>query len=158
MKLYELTEQYNRLLELAEDTDASAFQDALEHLTDSINEKAENIAHVLQQMKSDINTLKDEEKRLKERRMTLERKQEHLRWYLQQELESADINQVKSARFTISLRNNAAKVQITDDDLIPRDYKVASYTVDKKSLKEALEHGMEIKGASLVQERSLNIR
>ena len=158
MKLYELTEQYNRLLDLAEDTDAAAFQDALEHLTDSINEKAENIAHVLQQMKSDINTLKEEEKRLKERRMTLERKQEHLRWYLQQELESADINQVKSARFTISLRNNAPKVQIVDDDLIPRDYKVMNFSIDKKTLKEALQNGLEINGASLVHERSLNIR
>lgn len=158
MKLYELTEQYNRLLELAEETDAAAFQDALEHLTDSINEKAENIAHVLQQMKSDINTLKDEEKRLKERRMTLERKQEHLRWYLQQELESADIKQVKSARFTISLRNSAPKVQIIDDDLIPRDYKVMNFSIDKKTLKEALQNGLEINGASLVQERSLNIR
>ncbi|MEC5422078.1 siphovirus Gp157 family protein [Virgibacillus sp. C22-A2] len=156
--LYDLTHKYKRLLELAEEVDAGAFQDALEGITEGINSKAENIAYVLQQMKSDADVLRAEEKRLAERRRALESKQDHLKFYLFNELDGLGIEKVQSPHFTISIRNNPPKVQIEDESLIPSDFIITKSSVDKKALKQAIKDGREFEGVSMISERGLNIR
>lgn len=156
--LYELKNDYLRLLELEEEVDQEAFQDALDNLTDEINTKAENIAAVLKQMEADVKMLKDEETRLKNRRIAIENNHERLKEYLKNELEVMNIDKVKTPKFTITVRNNPVKVVIKDEDLIPADYKIPKYSIDKKVLKEALLNGEEIKGAELIQEKGVQIR
>lgn len=156
--LYELKDKYLKLLDLALEEDAAVFQDTLEALEDAIEDKAENIVCVIKEMEGDINTLKAEEKRLKERRQALEKKKDHLRWYLQDELEAMNIPRLKTARFTISLRDNAPKVNVIDETLIPFNFIKTAYSVDKKAVKEALESGQEVVGATLVRERGISIR
>lgn len=156
--LYELKNDYLRLLELEEEVDSEAFQDALDNLTDEINTKAESIAAVLKQMEADVKMLKDEEVRLKNRRTAIENNYKRLKEYLKNELEVMNIDKVKTPKFTITVRNNPVKVVIKDDDLIPVDYKVPKYSIDKKVLKEALLNGEEIKGAELIQEKGVQIR
>lgn len=156
--LYELKTDYLRLLELEEEVDPEAFQDALDNLTDEINTKAENIAAVLKQMEADANMLKDEEARLKKRRIAIENNHKRLKEYLKNELEVMDIEKVKTPKFTITVRNNPVKVVIKDEDLIPADYKIPKYSVDKKTLKEALLNGEDIKGVELIQEKGVQIR
>lgn len=156
--LYELKNDYLRLLELEEEVDSEAFQDALDNLTDEINTKAENIAAVLKQMEADAKMLKDEETRLKSRRTAIENNYKRLKEYLKSELEVMEIDKVKTPKFTITVRNNPVKVVIKDEDLIPADYKIPKYSIDKKVLKEALLNGEEIKGAELIQEKGVQIR
>ncbi len=156
--LYDLKDKYLKLIDLALEEDAAVFQDTLEALEDAIEDKAENIVCVVKEMDGDINTLKAEEKRLKERRQALEKRKEHLRWYLQDELEAMDIQRLKTAKFTISLRDNAPKVNVIDEDLIPFNFIKTAYSVDKKAVKEALESGQEVDGATLVKERGISIR
>ena len=156
--LYELKNDYLRLLELEEEVDSEAFQDALDNLTDEINTKAESIAAVLKQMEADAKMLKDEETRLKNRRIAIENNHARLKEYLKNELEVMNIDKVKTPKFTITVRNNPVKVVIKDEDLIPADYKVPKYSIDKKVLKEALLNGEEIKGAELIQEKGVQIR
>lgn len=156
--LYELKDKYLKLLDLALEEDAAVFQDTLEALEDAIEDKAENIVCVIKEIEGDINTLKAEEKRLKERRQALEKKKEHLRWYLQDELEVMNIPRLKTARFTISLRDNAPKVNVIDETLIPFNFIKTAYSVDKKAVKEALENGEVVEGATLIQERGISIR
>lgn len=43
MKLYELTQAYNQVLEMAEDLDAETLQDTLDSIREPIEEKAGNI-------------------------------------------------------------------------------------------------------------------
>lgn len=156
--LYDLKNDYLRLLELEEEVDSEAFQDALDNLTDEINTKAENIAAVLKQMEADAKMLKDEEARLKSRRIAIENNHKRLKEYLKNELEVMDIEKVKTPKFTITVRNNPVKVVIKDEDLIPVDYKIPKYSIDKKTLKEALLNGEEIKGVELIQEKGVQIR
>lgn len=156
--LYELSQKYSQLLQLAEEADEAAFLDALEYLDEEINEKAENIAFVLQEMKGDIEKIKAEEKRLNDRRKTLEKKQEQLKWYLITQFDGLGIEKVKSAHFNISLRNNPPKVQIEDESLIPSDFIIHKKSVDKKALKQAIKEGREFEGVNMIQERGINIR
>ncbi len=156
--LYDLKDKYLKLLELATEEDHSAFHDTLLSLEEAIEDKAENIVYVIKEMEGDINTLKAEEKRLNERRKALERRRDHLRCYLMEELESMNLPNIKTAKFTISLRNNAPKVYVADETIIPFNFLKIAHTVDKKSLKQALESGQEIEGATLVREKGLMIK
>lgn len=156
--LYELTEQYHRLMELAGEVDEEAFQEALTDLTDDIENKADNIARVTRNMQGDIDTLKAEEKRLKERRTALEKKQTNLKEYLLNEMSKLDIPKVQSAHFTISVRNNPPKVNVLDENVIPEHYKVATYRIDKKALNEDLKDGIEVEGVNLQYGKGLTIK
>lgn len=159
MQLYNLVGKYKELLEVAQNEDnLEVVLDTLESLEDAIEDKVENIAHVLNQMKSDTNILDAEIKRLQAKKKTLTNNYNYLREYLLYELVESGLEKVKTPLFNITIRNNPEKVVIRNEEQIPMDYKVPEYKIDKKALKEALKQGKEVKGAKLVQEKGLLIK
>lgn len=61
MKLYELTENYNRVLDLANDPDVDpqVIEDTLGAIEGAIEGKAENIAKLIKCIDADVNALKE---------------------------------------------------------------------------------------------------
>jgi len=162
-KLYELTKNYQNLLELAEDEtiDMSIIETALQAVEGHIQEKAQNIAIIIKSLGADVEIIKAEEKRLADRRKAFENKQNWLKNYLHGQLEFVGIDKVKTAVLTVALQNNPPAVQITDESMIPKQYKViipATYTIDKKSIADTIKRGIGVTGASLIVGRSLRIR
>lgn len=156
--LYELTEQYRELLELAEENDSSAFQDTLESLEDAIEDKAEKMAYVMQEIDGDIKLLGDEIKRLQGRKKSLESNLKRMKDYLLDELEKLDKPKVKTARFTIYTQNNPESIEIENEELIPDRYKIPKYTIDRKGIKESLRNGQAIEGVRLTQTKGVRIK
>ena len=74
--LYELTGNYSTVLSMIEDSDvpSEAMIDTLESINDAIEVKAEGIGKMLRMLDADIEALKAEEKRLADRRKTIENK------------------------------------------------------------------------------------
>lgn len=147
-----------KLLELAEEEDSSAFQDTLESLEDAIEVKAENTAYVMREMQGDIKLLDDEIKRLQGRKKALENNMKRMKEYLLNELEKANIPKVKTAIFTVYTQNNPESVEIENEELIPSEYKIPKYTIDKSSIKKMLKEGKEIKGARLNQSKGVRVK
>src|SRR5690554_44600 len=112
MKLYELTENYLQLLEMAEDMDPELLRDTLESIQESIEDKAENTAKLIKSLEADVKAIKEEEKRLADRRKALEKKIENIKDYLQDQLELAGIDKVKRPTITVSIQNNPPSVRI----------------------------------------------
>lgn len=159
MKLYELTTNYVSLMEMAEEMDATTLQDTLESIEEEIHDKAENIGKLIKNINADVDALKSEEKRLADRRKSLENKVTHLKEYLQNQLEVAGLDKVKRPTLTVSIQNNPPSVEIADESLIPSDYRIPQPDkIDKKSLLTMLKDGMEIEGVSIKQGRGLRIR
>ena len=156
--LYELTEQYRELLELAEENDSSAFQDTLESLEDAIEDKAEKMAYVMQEIDGDIKLLGDEIKRLQGRKKSLESNLKRMKDYLLDELEKLDKPKGKTARFTIYTQNNPESIEIENEELIPDRYKIPKYTIDRKGIKESLSNGKAIEGVRLTQTKGVRIK
>ena len=79
MNLYELTEQYLALQEMAYDpeVDEQVFQDTMEGLWGEIEDKADGYAKIILGMKADIEALRAEEMRLAARRKGLETRSSH---------------------------------------------------------------------------------
>lgn len=159
MKLYELTENYAKLLEMAEEMDTDAIVDTLEALQEAIEDKAENIAKLIRNLEADVKVIRDEEKRLAERRQVIENKVERLKSYLQEQLETAGIEKVKRPTITVSIRKNPPSVDVIDETLIPADFLIPQPAkVDKRAILERLKNGEHVPGAALKQTKGVQIR
>jgi hypothetical protein len=157
MKLYELSKTYQDLIELI-DVGVDVF-DTLESIRDAIDQKAENIAKVVVTLDRQAEMIRDEEKRLYEKRRSIESRISSLKQYLEQELRRAGIEKVKGQIFTVAMQRNSPSVEIVDEALIPKEYIKEQITVsiDKKSLLEALKDNV-IPGAQIKQTESVRIR
>lgn len=158
MKLYELAQNYARLMEMAEEMESDALVDTLESLQDEIEEKAENIAKLVKNLEADAKIIKEEEQRLADRRRSIESKVTRLKEYLQQQLEVAGLQKVKRPTITVAIQANPPSVEIADEKLIPSEFMIPQYKVDKKSIMERLKNGEIIPGCSLKQTKGVRIK
>lgn len=162
MKLYELSEQYEILLEMAsEDPDNEQLQEYLTGLEGRIEEKVENTIKVVRSLEAEAKAIKDEEERLKSRRSSLEKNAQYLKENVQIIMQRMEIDKVKGQLFNISLQNNPPKVVVMDEFNIPGKYFVTPQPVPQLQKKEIIEdwkQGKEIPGVQVVQDKSLRVR
>lgn len=159
MKLYELTGQYSRLMEMGEEIDADTLKDTLEGIEGEISDKAESIVKVMKSIEADEQAIKAEEDRLCARRKALENRRLSIKDYLEVQLISAKIDKITGTIFTIALQNNPPSVVIAEQAKVPKKYYIKQEPkLDKTMLKEAIMGGRKIKGVELKQTKSLRIR
>lgn len=157
--LYELTDNYQQVLEIAEQLDPETLKDTLDSLDDAIDSKAENSAKVIRELEGNINALTSEIQRLNERKTALNNNVRFLKEYLQNEMEKVGKNKIKSDLFTVGIQNNPPSVHVGNEKEIPRDYFTEQEPkLDKKRLKNDLKAGAEIDGAELRQSKGVRIR
>lgn len=157
LTLYELTDNYQQLLELADETNPQAFEDTLEALQDEINHKAENIAKVIKTLEAEAKALDEEKKRLESRIEARKNKVQRLKDYLKDNLEKAGIQRVKGKTFTVWVQNSE-RVQVSDESTIPEQYFVLKRQLSKSAIKEAIQNGQQVAGADIVRNASVRIR
>lgn len=159
MKLYELTESYINVLEKAEELDEQTLKDTLEAIEEAIEDKVENTAKLIVCLEADAKAIKEEERRLKERRQRLEAKIDRIKDYLKEQLELAGIDKVKRPTITVSIQNNPPKAVIVDEKSIPHEYIIPQPAkIDKRAILQKLKEGENIPGAVMVQERGVRIK
>lgn len=155
MKLYEITDAYLSLDEV-EKTDEII--KVLDGIKDEFDKKAENTVKVIRNFEADIQALRDEEKRLADKRRSLEKKKEDLKEYLYFNMERMQIRKVNAGLFDINIQKNPPSIKILDESTIPLRYKVLTYNLDKKLMKDDIKKGLEIKGVELDQSEGIRIR
>lgn len=155
MKLYEIVEAYQNLSELEESED---IKKALDVISDEFDVKAENIVKVIRNMEADEKALRDEEIRLADKRKSIGNKKENLKEYLFSSMRAIGKPKMKAGIFNINIQKNPQSIKIIDVNIIPDKYKIASYKLDKKQLKEDIKEGLDIEGAELVQTEGIRIR
>ena len=164
MTLYELTDDYRNLLEIAEDpdTDPDAFADTLEGIEGAIEDKADGYAKVIRTLEGDAAACDAESKRLRNKKIAIENNIKRMKAALQYAMEATGKTKFKTALFSFGISKNPAAVvmdegyieNIPERFLIPQDP-----VVDKKAIKEALKAGEDLEGiAHLEQSESLRIR
>ena len=157
MNLYNLTQNYLTVLELAENGDD--LTDTLEALTDAIEDKAENTAKIIKQLEANAEMLANEIKRLSERKTSAENNAKRLKVYLQEQLEKVGKTKIKGEIFTVAIQNNPQSVDVLDERLIPSAYFIEQAPkLDRKELLAHLKSGETIPGVAVKQSRSLRIR
>ena len=162
--IYELTQDYLRLLEMAEDPDLDpeVIADTFEGIEGELEIKAENYAKVMKNLEGDIAALKAEEERLAKKRKAIENNIKRMKLALQEAMEITGKTKFKTELFSFGIQKNAPSVVIDAADIrdIPEDYlKFKEPEVDKTAIKNAINAGVDFEGlAHLEVSQSLRIR
>ena len=168
MSIYKLSQDYKNislLLEAIVDNNEPAeveeeAREVLSIVKEQLIDKADNVAKYVKNEESDIQAIKDEEKRLKKLRQKRERSLERFKDYVLQSLDELDFVKVKTSIGNISIRKSKAIEVRVEPSELPSIYTMVKTTIDadKKALKEAIEKGEKINGVELVENVNLNIR
>jgi hypothetical protein len=162
VRLYDLTEQYNDLLDLLEASeDREALQAMLDGLGDAFDSKVESIVKLIRSKAAERDAIDEEAERLRKRAGKIDREVEWLQSYIQREMERLGKEKVKSSLFNISMANCPPAVNILNELDIPDEYlvtKPAVTSLDKRLILEMLKNGVEIPGAEIIQRKRLSIK
>ncbi len=156
MKLYELAEQYNALLEM-DDLPEDALADTLEAIGGEFEEKADGIACVIKEAKAVSGAIKAEMDKLDARRKAKEALAKRLSEYLLTQMQAVGMQKLETGRSCVSVAKKAPALKIDDENAfiawaaIGHDeyIKHRSPEVDKTAVRDALKAGTEIPGARL---------
>ena len=156
--LYELNKMFQNIQFLIEsgEYEEEELKFAIDSVNGEIDEKLEGYAMVVKNLESDIEGLKAEERRLADRRKSLENGVKRMKEAMQDTLLMTGERKLKTPKFTISLRKSTS-VQIENEDLIPQEFFKVTKTISKSELTKRLKE-QEVPGARLVENQSLQIR
>lgn len=117
--------------------------------------KIENTALYIKNLLSDAEQIREEEKRLADRRKVCENKARSLKEYLSGYLCG---EKFKTPRVAISFRKSES-VDVKDVWMIPVEYlKPRDPDADKTAIKAALKAGKKVPGAELIQNQNIQIK
>lgn len=158
--LYQLTDEFLEIQELLqnEEIDPSFIDDTLESLIFELEQKADGYAQVRKNVFNDINIIKEEEKRLKNRRLAYEKNLERLDKAIEKSMIVTGKTNIKTSLFTYQIRTNPPSVVIDDEEQIPNQFRIEQPSkIDKSTLKDFLKKH-KTPYAHLEQSKSLKIR
>lgn len=158
--LYALTGDLLQIQQMIED--GIDLGDTLESVELEITDKLEGYAMVIKNIQSDIDGLKAEEKRLSERRRSLENSVKRMKEAMSSTLELVEDDdkgkkRVKTDKFSFYFIERASAV-VEDVNELPINFIKTEIKADSKALTEYLKSGNEVKGATLKVNKSLSIR
>lgn len=158
MKLYELSNEYLEVLDLLSEEDNVELNDLLLKIDEEIELKAENIGKVLKSLEGNVAALKDEEKRLSNRRRGIENNIKNLKSYLENEMIAVGKKKFKTDLFSFGIQKNPPSLDISREDNIPEEYYELTRSLIRKDLLKDMKEGLVIDGVGLKQSESLRIR
>lgn len=160
MTLYDLTGDWQTVMDMLEDpnADIQAIQDTLESIEGEIEDKADHYAMMIRQLIYDAKAIEAEEKRLFERRQSINN---NVRW-MKQRLEAAmritGKTKFKTALFSFGIQANPASIVIDNAAAVPRTFLIPQPPqLDKEALKTWLKEN-KCDFAHLERTESLRIR
>lgn len=156
-KLYELTNDYLKVLAMAED-DEDGYIDTLESIEFEIEEKAENIAKIIAELQGSVDMLKKEEERLSAKRRAIENNSKRLKQYLEEQMLLTGKVKFKTELFSFGIQKNAPSLDVVTEDNIPEEFYIVERKLNRTDLLKAVKAGLELDGVGLKQTESLRIR
>lgn len=159
--LYQLTENYNNILELADNPEVTEdmIKEALDSISEEIELKAVNIAKLIKSIESDIAGVKAEKDRLAAKEKSMSNKVKNLKEYLYSAMKLTGKEKIKTDLFSFNIQKNPASVNVISDTDIPEEFLVEMpKQINKKAILEKLKAGEDVPGCELNQTRSLRIR
>lgn len=161
MTLYELTDSFKQVLELAQDPsiDPQAIKDTLEGIEGEIEYKADGYAKVIKELEGDSDKLDAEVKRLTERKQVLQNNIKNMKQSLTVAMQTTGKTKFKTDLFSFNVQKNPPSLKIDDDTKIPKEFYIPQEPkVDTTAIKELLKKGEVLDYAHLEQGESVRIR
>lgn len=141
--LYQLTSDYKTVMDMIYDDahDEQAIIDTLDSIEGAIEDKADGYGKIIKMLESDVDSLYEEEKRLRSRRMALEARKERLKANLFDTMKATGIPKIKTTLFTFGIQKNGGKRKLVLDveaGMLPPYFRQVEYKVNTERLRESL--------------------
>lgn len=159
MKLYELTEAYQRLLDANEDGE---FDAALSALGGELDGRVESLAKVVRSLEAEAEVYGAEAERLKDRQAAAIKRAQDLKDYLLGVLLTLDRTSVKGQLVTVSMHASPPRCDVLDAEAVPVAFRKVvpeTWQPDKGAI---IAHwkasGEQVPGAQVRQGKHVRIR
>lgn len=150
MYLYEIPKAYLEVLENCDPETGEINEEALEAINDTLHNKADAYAKVIQSLACSNQAVELEIDRLMKITESNEKKIQTLKDNLMNAMLDMDDQKFKTDLFSFSVRTSGAQaVDIDESQDIPSEYLKTTVTVDKTKVKDALKKGEKLGFAKL---------
>jgi hypothetical protein len=162
--LHEIAANYVQALERidAGDMDTDSVMDVLQGIGGLLEEKATELAKVVQNYEANAEAIRVAMQEMSLRRVRILAKALRLQEYIQSQLQLAQVTRIESPWFEIRVKQNPTSVVIEEGATLPADYLRQPATPppapDKVAIKRAIESGLEVPGCKLVRTTRLEIK
>ncbi len=163
MNLYQIADEYksifNEVDENGEITETMMMK--LNDIGDAMEKKAIAVASFIKNLQAERDAITEAKKQMALRESRLDKKMEWLEQYLRFNMERTGITEISSSPyFAIKLKKCPVSVDVLDESEIPVEFirEKVTTSIDKTKLKEALQCGIAIPGATLKQNMRLEIK
>ncbi len=166
MTLWEITQEFLALASIIEEAGGEATDELMEELAisrENFSHKAEGYAKLILKWDSEIDAAAAEIKRIQAIKKTKENSVGRLKETLKAALlvfgheDAKGVKWFETPLVKLSTRKSTS-IEITDENALPEEAFVIKKEVSKTAIKEMLEAGAEIEGASVKENISLQIR
>lgn len=161
MTLYELTNEYKRLYDMAEEMDLSPcdLKDTLDGMDEELSEKADGYGKVIRQMEADSDAIDAEIKRLQGRKKTIKSNIDRMKSFLKIAIEEAGKKEICGELFKFKIRKNPPKLEILNESLVPKEFRIPQPDkIDKRAIMNEIRASGPVDWAEIVREESLQMR
>lgn len=149
--LYELNENYSKVLEMLydEDIDEQTVIDTLEAIEGEIECKADGYAKIIKELEGKMTAMKSEEQRLKDSAAVMERRIKRLKSSLSDSMRLMGKPKFTTDLFNFSIVKNGGKQKVAIYGDVPEEYKKVISEPDTEKIRSILESGDALAFASL---------
>lgn len=159
MKLYEINEDIQNLINMIDEIDGQTFADTMESLQFELHDKAENYAKVIKTIEVEVDGIEKEIARLSGMKSARTSKIEYLKKSVEEAMILADDKKFKTDLFSFNVQKNAPSLNISDEAVIPSEYYILQDPkLDRKRLLDSVKDGVQIDGVNIKQTESLRIK
>ena len=161
-KLQDIEHEIGNILAVTEELDEESQPGAVEYLQELAlqeEDKIDGIAYAVRKRQADIEFLKEEERRIKGRRQSMENRLAEFKDYLCWIMQENELQRLKGRKGTIYLRTTMA-TEIKSLSDLPSEYVETrvEYKPLKSEINKAVKDGAEIPGVEVASKQSVIIR
>jgi hypothetical protein len=158
--LYDIANEFEKSLDNLLDHDDSDLLNEIESIEGEFKLKSANVAKYIRNLEHLALGIKQIEGNQKERRTSLEKKISRLKEYLRINFEKTNTEKIESDDIVIAVYKNPVKVNIIDEDLVPKEFFQYKETklLNKDRIKDSLKNGEDVPGCELIQEKRISIK
>lgn len=162
MKLYEISEEFQKVVDLIENCDEMSTEmiDMLNTVSENAHKKVIAVGAFIKNLEAESMSMESYIKNMQERQSKVDKKISNLKDYLKYNMSVLGLSKVESPEFDVSLRSNSFSLELFDQSAIPKEYiKVKeTMTISKQDIIKDLKVGCDVPGARFVTTKSVLIK
>ena len=165
--LFEMNRTIEEFIEKVENGEVpeEAIDDTLEGLELEFDQKVDGLASYIKSLTAESEAIKNEEKALKKRRESKEKRIDGIKSYIRNAMEDAGKKKIETSKNLVSVTGCVKGVSISNDlqflehyPMYKAEEKPIIPKVNKKAVYDALKNGVKLQGAELVGGKTLRIK